>query len=136
MLLRSKTDQIDLRTGARQCARANAGHADPLGYDSTNNLKRFSTHCRALLSEITIMPAQKTGLSAARTGINSGKRADAPYPVIANGELWTPDVARCAGSGCDAFMLARGAARISAPRSLRPPRQVDKLAGLRYNSYW
>ena len=34
-----------------------------------------------------------------------------PYPVIANGELWTPaDVARCAGmSGCDAFMLARGA---------------------------
>ena len=34
-----------------------------------------------------------------------------PYPVIANGELWTPaDVARCAEvSGCDAFMLARGA---------------------------
>ena len=34
-----------------------------------------------------------------------------PFPVIANGELWTPsDIARCAEmSGCSAFMLARGA---------------------------
>ena len=34
-----------------------------------------------------------------------------PYPVIANGELWSPsDVTRCAAiSGCDTFMLARGA---------------------------
>ena len=34
-----------------------------------------------------------------------------PYPVIANGELWSPsDVKRCATiSGCDTFMLARGA---------------------------
>ncbi len=33
------------------------------------------------------------------------------YTVIANGELWSPsDVTRCANiSGCDAFMLARGA---------------------------
>ena len=34
-----------------------------------------------------------------------------PYPVIANGELWSPsDVTRCGAiSGCDTFMLARGA---------------------------
>ena len=34
-----------------------------------------------------------------------------PYTVIANGELWSPsDVTRCANiSGCDTFMLARGA---------------------------
>jgi tRNA-dihydrouridine synthase C len=34
-----------------------------------------------------------------------------PYTVIANGELWSPsDVTRCASiSGCDTFMLARGA---------------------------
>ena len=34
-----------------------------------------------------------------------------PYNVIANGELWSPsDVTRCANiSGCDTFMLARGA---------------------------
>ena len=34
-----------------------------------------------------------------------------PYTVIANGELWSPsDVIRCGAiSGCDTFMLARGA---------------------------
>ena len=38
-------------------------------------------------------------------------RAILPFPVIANGDLWSPsDVKRCARvSGCDAFMLARGA---------------------------
>lgn len=34
-----------------------------------------------------------------------------PFPIIANGELWSPsDIDRCgSASGCDAFMLARGA---------------------------
>lgn len=37
-------------------------------------------------------------------------RASLPFPIIANGELWSPsDVSRCASaSGCEAFMLARG----------------------------
>ena len=38
-------------------------------------------------------------------------RESLPFPVIANGELWNPaDIMRCASaSGCEAFMLARGA---------------------------
>ena len=85
-----------------------------LGYDSDEQFDEIlSVLSGVALSEITIHartkrqgyrpPAHWHQLRQARLTL--------PYPVIANGELWTPaDVARCAEiSGCDAFMLARGA---------------------------
>ena len=85
-----------------------------LGYDSDEQFEEILDALSGVaLSEITIHartkrqgyrpPAHWHQLKKARLAL--------PYPVIANGELWTPaDVARCAEiSGCDAFMLARGA---------------------------
>ena len=85
-----------------------------LGYDSDEQFEEILDALSGVaLSEITIHartkrqgyrpPAHWHQLRKARLAL--------PYPVIANGELWTPaDVARCAEiSGCDAFMLARGA---------------------------
>jgi tRNA-dihydrouridine synthase C len=85
-----------------------------LGYDSDEQFEEILDALSGIaLSEITVHartkrqgyrpPAHWHQLRKARLAL--------PYPVIANGELWTPaDVARCAEiSGCDAFMLARGA---------------------------
>lgn len=85
-----------------------------LGYDSDERFEEILNVLSGVaLSEITIHartkrqgyrpPAHWHQLRPARLTL--------PYPVIANGELWTPaDVARCAEiSGCHAFMLARGA---------------------------
>jgi tRNA-dihydrouridine synthase C len=85
-----------------------------LGYDSDEQFEEILGALSGVtLSEITIHartkrqgyrpPAHWHQLRKARLAL--------PYPVIANGELWTPtDVARCAEiSGCGAFMLARGA---------------------------
>ena len=85
-----------------------------LGYDSDEQFQQILDALSGVaLAEITIHartkrqgyrpPAHWHQLKQARLTL--------PYPVIANGELWTPaDVSRCAQiSGCDAFMLARGA---------------------------
>jgi tRNA-dihydrouridine synthase C len=85
-----------------------------LGFDSDTE---FDDILRALeqapLTELTIHartrrqgyrpPAHWHRLAQARESL--------PFPVIANGELWNPaDIQRCASvSGCEAFMLARGA---------------------------
>ena len=85
-----------------------------LGYDSDEQFQEILDALSGVaLSEITIHartkrqgyrpPAHWHRLRQARLTL--------PYPVIANGELWTPaDLTRCAEiSGCDAFMLGRGA---------------------------
>lgn len=85
-----------------------------LGYDSDEDFDGILDALSGVsLTEITIHartrrqgyrpPAHWHQLKKARQRL--------PYPVIANGELWSPsDIQRCADiSGCDAFMLARGA---------------------------
>ena len=85
-----------------------------LGYDSDDHFDEILDALSGVsLTEITIHartrrqgyrpPAHWHQLKKARQVL--------PYPVIANGELWSPsDIQRCADtSGCDAFMLARGA---------------------------
>ena len=85
-----------------------------LGYDSDNYFHEILDALSDVsLSEVIIHartkrqgyrpPAHWHQLREARLAL--------PCPVIANGELWTPsDISRCAQiSGCDAFMLARGA---------------------------
>ena len=85
-----------------------------LGYDSNEEFEEIlDALSQVELTELTVHartrsqgyrpPAHWHRLAMARQNL--------PYPVIANGELWTPaDLQQCAGaSGCDAFMLARGA---------------------------
>lgn len=85
-----------------------------LGYDSNEEFEEIlEALSQVELTELTVHartrsqgyrpPAHWHRLAMARQNL--------PYPVIANGELWTPaDLQQCAGaSGCDAFMLARGA---------------------------
>mgnify|MGYP006156082169 FL=1 len=85
-----------------------------LGYDTEDQFEEIlDALAQVELSELTIHartrrqgyrpPAHWHQLSKATQKM--------PYPVIANGELWSPsDVTRCAAiSGCDTFMLARGA---------------------------
>ena len=85
-----------------------------LGYDSDDHFDEILDALSGVsLTEVTIHartrrqgyrpPAHWHQLKKARQVL--------PYPVIANGELWSPsDIQRCASiSGCDAFMLARGA---------------------------
>ena len=85
-----------------------------LGYDSDEQFEEILNVLSSLaLSEITIHARTKRQGYRPPAHWHQLKRArlTLTYPVIANGELWTPaDVARCAEiSGCDAFMLARGA---------------------------
>ena len=85
-----------------------------LGYDSDEQFEEILYVLSGVaLSEITIHARTKRqGYRPPAHWHQLGQaRLTLPYPVIANGELWTPtDVARCAEiSGCDAFMLARGA---------------------------
>jgi tRNA-dihydrouridine synthase C len=85
-----------------------------LGFDSDAELEDILRALeQAPLTELTIHartrrqayrpPAHWHRLTEARESL--------PFPVIANGELWSPaDITRCATiSGCEAFMLARGA---------------------------
>ena len=85
-----------------------------LGYDTEDQFEEIlDALAQVELSELTIHartrrqgyrpPAHWHQLSKATQKM--------PYPVIANGELWSPsDVTRCGAiSGCDTFMLARGA---------------------------
>ena len=85
-----------------------------LGFDSDTELEDILRALeQAPLTELTIHartrrqayrpPAHWHRLTEARESL--------PFPVIANGELWSPaDITRCAKiSGCEAFMLARGA---------------------------
>ena len=85
-----------------------------LGYDSDEQFQEILDALSSVaLTEITIHartkqqgyrpPAHWRQLRRARDSL--------PYPVIANGELWSPsDISRCSTvSGCNAFMLARGA---------------------------
>ena len=109
-LIRSICEQVRDRVPERTPVTAKIR----LGYDSDEQFQEILDALSGVaLSEITIHartkrqgyrpPAHWHQLRQARLTL--------PYPVIANGELWTPaDVKRCAEiSGCDAFMLARGA---------------------------
>jgi tRNA-dihydrouridine synthase C len=85
-----------------------------LGYNSDEQFEQILDALSSVaLTEITIHartkqqgyrpPAHWHQLRRARDSLS--------YPVIANGELWSPsDISRCGNvSGCNAFMLARGA---------------------------
>ena len=85
-----------------------------LGYDSDEQFQKILDALASVaLTEVTIHartkrqgyrpPAHWHQLRLAQNSL--------PYPVIANGELWSPsDISRCSQvSGCNAFMLARGA---------------------------
>ena len=85
-----------------------------LGYDSDEQFEEILDALSGVaLSEITIHARTKRQGYRPPAHWHQLRKAHLalPYPVIANGELWTPaDVARCAEiSGSDAFMLARGA---------------------------
>ena len=82
------------------------------GHDSDDQFEEILDGLRRFHIEATIHADTKTGLpSPAHWHSLAKARRRLPFPVIANGELWNPsDIARCAEvSGCDAFMLARGA---------------------------
>ena len=85
-----------------------------LGFDSDAELESIVTAlAQAPLSELTIHA--RTRRQGYRPPAHWHRLRDAtarlPFPIIANGELWSPtDIVRCARiSGCNAFMLARGA---------------------------
>lgn len=85
-----------------------------LGFDSDAELDDIITALeQAPLSELTIHA--RTRLQGYRPPAHWHRLRKAterlPFSVIANGELWSPsDIHRCASaSGCEAFMLARGA---------------------------
>ena len=85
-----------------------------LGYDSDDRFDEILEALAAVpLTEVTIHArTRKQGYRPpAHWHVLQKARQRLPFPVIANGELWTPaDIARCAEvSGCNAFMLARGA---------------------------
>ena len=85
-----------------------------LGYDSDDRFDEILEALAAVpLTEVTIHArTRKQGYRPpAHWHLLQKARQRLPFPVIANGELWTPaDIARCAEvSGCNAFMLARGA---------------------------
>ena len=85
-----------------------------LGYDSDDRFEEILDALAAVsLTEVTIHArTRKQGYRPpAHWHLLRKARQRLPFPVIANGELWNPgDIARCAEvSGCDAFMLARGA---------------------------
>ena len=85
-----------------------------LGFDSDDRFEEILDALAAVpLTEVTIHArTRKQGYRPpAHWHLLRKARQQLPFPVIANGELWTPaDIARCAKvSGCDAFMLARGA---------------------------
>ena len=85
-----------------------------LGYDTEDQFEEIlDALAQVELSELTIHA--RTRRQGYRPPAHWHQLAKAtqkmPYRVIANGELWSPsDVTRCAAiSGCDTFMLARGA---------------------------
>ena len=85
-----------------------------LGYDTDDNFEEILDALAAVaLTEVTIHA--RTRRQGYRPPAHWHRLRDArnrlPFPVIANGELWTPgDIARCAEvSGSSAFMLGRGA---------------------------
>ena len=85
-----------------------------LGYDDDSQFEDIlDLLLQVSLSELTIHA--RTRRQGYRPPAHWSKLADAraslPYPVIANGELWSvSDIDRCRQTnGCDAFMLARGA---------------------------
>ena len=85
-----------------------------LGFDSDAELDSIiSALEQAPLTELTIHA--RTRVQGYRPPAHWHRLREAgrrlPFPIIANGELWSPsDIDRCASaSGCDAFMLARGA---------------------------
>ena len=85
-----------------------------LGYDTDENFEEILDALAAVaLTEVTIHA--RTRRQGYRPPAHWHRLRDArnrlPFPVIANGELWTPsDIARCAElSGSSAFMLGRGA---------------------------
>jgi tRNA-dihydrouridine synthase C len=85
-----------------------------LGFDSDAELESIVTALvQAPLSELTIHA--RTRRQGYRPPAHWHRLREAtaqlPFPIIAHGELWSPtDIVRCARiSGCNAFMLARGA---------------------------
>ncbi len=85
-----------------------------LGYDSDDRFEEILDALASVpLTEVTIHArTRKQGYRPpAHWHLLHKARQQLPFPVIANGDLWTPtDIARCAKvSGCNAFMLARGA---------------------------
>jgi len=85
-----------------------------LGFDSDAELEGIvNALTQAPLSELTIHA--RTRRQGYRPPAHWHRlreaKAQLPFPIIANGELWSPtDIERCVRiSGCDAFMLARGA---------------------------
>ena len=85
-----------------------------LGYDSDEQFQDILDALSSVtLTEITIHARTKQQGYRPPAHWHQLRRArdSLPYPVIANGELWSPsDISRCRKvSGCNAFMLARGA---------------------------
>jgi tRNA-dihydrouridine synthase C len=85
-----------------------------LGYDSDEQFQQIlDALSNVTLTEITIHARTKQQGYRPPAHWHQLRRArdSLPYPVIANGELWSPsDISRCGDvSGCNAFMLARGA---------------------------
>ena len=85
-----------------------------LGFDDDSNFEAIvDAAISGGISELIIHA--RTRQQAYRPPAHWHRLADAvarsPIPIIANGELWSAsDVQACGGiSGCDAFMLARGA---------------------------
>jgi len=85
-----------------------------LGYEDDGRFEEIVAALTAAgINELTVHA--RTRRQAYRPPAHWHRLADitatCPIPVIANGELWSPaDVARCReASGCDDFMLARGA---------------------------
>ena len=107
-------DQIDLPAGSRQRPAGIPVTAKiRLGYDSDEQFQDILDALSSVtLTEITIHARTKQQGYRPPAHWHQLRRArdSLPYPVIANGELWSPsDISRCRKvSGCNAFMLARG----------------------------
>ena len=85
-----------------------------LGYDTEDQFEEIlDALAQVELSELTIHArTRRQGYRPPAPWHQLSKATQKmPYTVIANGELWSPsDLTRCANiSGCDTFMLARGA---------------------------
>ncbi|MEC8746373.1 MAG: tRNA-dihydrouridine synthase [Pseudomonadota bacterium] len=79
-----------------------SGFADIADYAIKSGINELTVHAR------TKVQAYRPPAHWSQLGTISNQRG---IPIIANGEIWTPsDLDRCREqSGCDAFMLARGA---------------------------
>ncbi len=85
-----------------------------LGFDDDSQFSEITDYAiRSGIDELTVHARTKTQAYRPPAHWSRLKPVTRKYasPIIANGEIWTPsDLATCREqSGCDAFMLARGA---------------------------